>query len=362
MKGRDCCDACGLVGMNQDSCKLFVAGLSDTATEDLLRALFGSIGATVVEISLPRDRATGRLRGFGFVTLGSEAEVNKACGELDGTLQQGRPISVRRFRAESARQDGSRQDGGRFEGNRGGFGGQQGAGAAGGGWDGPRPERNFDRGPGEGAPGGFRPGPRPGGAGASAPDRTLYVGNLPYDATEQDVRECLGEGVDSIHLPMDQVTGRPRGFGFANMKSAEAAAAVVELAGAGIALRGRRLVINLKGDRPPPRAPREGGYGGGGFGGGGYGGGGHGGGGDSQGPQGSGGFRPSGFDGGGFGGGSSAPRGAGVSAPPGRSAAPAGKKRGTEKEDDGAGRKRGGGARGGERGGWRGDVESWDDD
>src|SRR5215213_951241 len=56
----------GCVGfsMAEDSRKLFVAGLPDSITEDVLRQLFEATGGNVVEVSLPKDRATGRPRGL----------------------------------------------------------------------------------------------------------------------------------------------------------------------------------------------------------------------------------------------------------------------------------------------------------
>ena len=55
--------------MAEDSRKLFVAGLPDSISEEVLKQLFEATGGTVVNVSLPKDRATGRPRGFGFVTL-----------------------------------------------------------------------------------------------------------------------------------------------------------------------------------------------------------------------------------------------------------------------------------------------------
>lgn len=248
--------------MAEDSRKLFVAGLPDSITEDVLRQLFEATGGSVVEVSLPKDRATGRPRGFGFVTLATNDEANAARESLDGSFQGGKSISVRPFQAEPPRREG-----------------------------------------GPAGPGGPR-GPMSGGMGgpAAAPDRTLYVGNLPYDATVEEV-EALINGTGSgpvvrVHLPMDP-DGRKRGFGFVTMASADAAKGAIDaLRGADI--RGRRLVVNLahpKGERPP-REDRPA-YGGGGFGGGGgYGGGGG---------FGGGGYAGGGGGGGGYGGGGPPP-------------------------------------------------------
>src|SRR5687768_14217123 len=81
----------------EDARKLFVAGLPDTVTDEGLRALFTSTGSGIDELSLPRDRATGRPRGFAFVTLSSADEAQRAREQLDGSLMEGRSISVRPF-------------------------------------------------------------------------------------------------------------------------------------------------------------------------------------------------------------------------------------------------------------------------
>ena len=53
---------------------------------------------------------------------------------------------------------------------------------------------------------------------------TIYVGNLPFNATEQDVRSLFERHgkVDSVKLINDRETGKPRGFGFVDMPQSEA--------------------------------------------------------------------------------------------------------------------------------------------
>ncbi|MDB4928531.1 MAG: hypothetical protein JWM10_1015, partial [Myxococcaceae bacterium] len=94
-------------------------------------------------------------------------------------------------------------------------------------------------------------------AGGPAPDRTLYVGNLPYDATQEEIEVLLNElgagPVARVHLPLDQ-DGRKRGFGFVTLATAEAAnAAIDQLKTA--ELRSRRLIINLAHPKGSPGAP-----------------------------------------------------------------------------------------------------------
>jgi len=123
----------------------------------------------------------------------------------------------------------------------------------------------------------------------------LYVGNLSYNVTEQDLRDVFADGgrnVVEVKIVMDRDTGRPRGFAFVEMGTDDEAAAVISnLSGRDI--QGR--AINVSEARA--RAPRSGG---GGFGGGG-GGGGYGGGGGGYGSGGGGGG--GGYGGGGRGGG-----------------------------------------------------------
>jgi len=91
---------------------------------------------------------------------------------------------------------------------------------------------------------------------------TIYVGNLPFSANEADVRvlfERYGT-VDSVKLVNDRETGRPRGFGFVDMPSSDAQAAISALNG--YEMNGRALRINEAQERAP-RGPRPGGDGGG---------------------------------------------------------------------------------------------------
>jgi len=96
----------------------------------------------------------------------------------------------------------------------------------------------------------------------------LFVGNLSFNTTENDLRDAFavhGTVTEAV-LMMDRATGRPRGFGFITMASAEEAqAAISGMHGAD--LGGRTLTVN----EARPREERSGG--GGGFGGGGGGGG-----------------------------------------------------------------------------------------
>ncbi len=80
--------------------------------------------------------------------------------------------------------------------------------------------------------------------------KTIYVGNLPFSASEEDVRDLFqvhGE-VLSVKLITDRETGRPRGFGFVDMDDSSAATAIRELDGKDFG--GRPLRINEAKERP----------------------------------------------------------------------------------------------------------------
>ncbi len=95
----------------------------------------------------------------------------------------------------------------------------------------------------------------------------LYVGNLPFSADEQQVRELFAQNdrtVAEVKLITDRDTGRPRGFGFVEMGSSEdAEAAINELNGFNFG--GRPLTVNEARERAPRRDGGGGGGGGGGY-------------------------------------------------------------------------------------------------
>ncbi len=78
----------------------------------------------------------------------------------------------------------------------------------------------------------------------------LYVGNLPFTATEEAIRNLFAPHgtVEKISLISDRDSGRPRGFGFVEMSSSDASRAMQALNGK--ELDGRALKINEAQDRP----------------------------------------------------------------------------------------------------------------
>ena len=113
-------------------------------------------------------------------------------------------------------------------------------------------------------------------------ENKLFVGNLPWAATESDIRAHFSQAgeVVSVEVMMDKFTGRPRGFAFVTMGNAQQAQDAIAKT-ENIDFMGRPLKVNVA--RPREERPAGGGFGGGerrgGFGGGrgGFGGGGRGG-------------------------------------------------------------------------------------
>ena len=89
----------------------------------------------------------------------------------------------------------------------------------------------------------------------------LFVGNLSFQATEEDLRELFQQAgnVETVRIITDQFTGRPRGFGFVEMATKEEATKAVEMLN-GRLFRDRNLVV----DEARPQPQRGGGGGGGG--------------------------------------------------------------------------------------------------
>ena len=75
-------------------------------------------------------------------------------------------------------------------------------------------------------------------------NKSIYVGNLPWSATEEQIRNLFeGYGtVNSVNLVSDRETGRARGFGFVEMAAADAEAAIQALDGS--SMDGRSLKVN----------------------------------------------------------------------------------------------------------------------
>ncbi|HYG36057.1 MAG TPA: RNA-binding protein [Clostridia bacterium] len=106
------------------SAKLFVGNLSFNITENDLQDAFAAHG-TVVEANLMMDRATGRPRGFGFVTMSTPEEAEKAISAMHGKELAGRALTVNIARPREERPAGGGGGGGRRDFRGGGGGGRR---------------------------------------------------------------------------------------------------------------------------------------------------------------------------------------------------------------------------------------------
>jgi len=102
---------------------IYVGNLSYNVTQDDLTNLFAEYGS-VKRVQLPKDRETGKVRGFAFVEMETEAEEAKAIDELDGAEWMGRSMKVNKAKP--------REDEGGGQGYFGGGGGRRGGGNRGG--------------------------------------------------------------------------------------------------------------------------------------------------------------------------------------------------------------------------------------
>lgn len=84
------------------SAKLFVGNLDYTVTSDDLKQAFSAFG-TVVDAVVIMDKMTGRSRGFGFVTMGSDAEAQAAMEKLNQSELKGRKININEAKPQENR-------------------------------------------------------------------------------------------------------------------------------------------------------------------------------------------------------------------------------------------------------------------
>ena len=93
--------------------KLYVGNLSFDTTENDLQDAFAAHGM-VAEANLMMDRATGRPRGFAFITMATPEEAQKAIDALNGTMLGGRNLTVNEARPREAGAGGQRSGGREF--------------------------------------------------------------------------------------------------------------------------------------------------------------------------------------------------------------------------------------------------------
>jgi RNA recognition motif-containing protein len=118
--------------------RLYVGNLSFSSTGETVREAFSRIGE-VTDVHIVTDRTSGQSRGFGFVTMGSPAEAQKAIEAMNGASLDGRPLRVNEAEERPQRGGGGGFGGG---GGHGGGGGDRRGGRGGGGGGGGGDRRN----------------------------------------------------------------------------------------------------------------------------------------------------------------------------------------------------------------------------
>lgn len=91
---------------------IYVGNLSFDVTEEDVSSVFAEYGA-VQRVKLPADRESGRMRGFGFVEMSTEAEEDAAIAALDGANWMGRDLKVNKARPQENRGSSGRNGGNR---------------------------------------------------------------------------------------------------------------------------------------------------------------------------------------------------------------------------------------------------------
>jgi RNA recognition motif-containing protein len=115
--------------------KLYVGNLPYSATEETLEQLFSQVGETA-EVTIIKDRETGKSKGFGFVEMSTEELAQEAIRRFSGYRLENRPLTVNEARPREDRSSGGGGGGGYGGGGRdrdgGGYGGGGGRGGRGG--------------------------------------------------------------------------------------------------------------------------------------------------------------------------------------------------------------------------------------
>lgn len=206
---------------------VFVGQLAWEVDSETLEAEFEECGE-ITSAKVISDRISGRSRGFGYVEFAS-ADMAKKALALDGKEIDGRAINVDLATPRPTAAAGSPA------------GGRDGAAP-------PRGRREM----------------------SGPPTETLFVANVPFSATEDDLAAAFEEfgSVTSVRLPIDRNSGLARGIGYVEFESVDAAKKAVQAAGPAegsepIELDGRMLRL----DYSQPRDVRRAGFGGGGGGG-----------------------------------------------------------------------------------------------
>ncbi|XP_004515855.1 28 kDa ribonucleoprotein, chloroplastic [Cicer arietinum] len=176
--------------------KIFVGNLPFDVDSEKLALLFEQVGTVeIAEVIYNRD--TDRSRGFGFVTMSTVEEVEKAVNKYSGFELDGRLLTVNKAAPRGVRPE--------------------------------RAPRAFDSGSG----------------------LRVYVGNLPWDVDSSRLEQIFSEHgkVESVRVVYDRETGRSRGFGFVTMSSENDMNEAISALD-GQSLNGRALRVNVAEERP----------------------------------------------------------------------------------------------------------------
>eukprot|EP00521_Asterionellopsis_glacialis_P014551 CAMPEP_0195292048 /NCGR_PEP_ID=MMETSP0707-20130614/8581_1 /TAXON_ID=33640 /ORGANISM="Asterionellopsis glacialis, Strain CCMP134" /LENGTH=363 /DNA_ID=CAMNT_0040352427 /DNA_START=35 /DNA_END=1126 /DNA_ORIENTATION=+ len=186
---------------------MFIGNLNFDTTDAEIRDLFAEFGKVEL-VSVPRNNETGKSRGFAFVDMSSEEELQAAIDALNGTQLAGRTIRVNK----SLPKDKMTKK--------------------------PRNRNEVED--------GFM---------------KIYVGNIPFDTNRDELVEFYEQygNVKEVYIPTDVNTGGPRGFAFVTMAEEDALNAIDETNG--VMYQGRTLAVSKplpRGEKAPPRsfAPR----------------------------------------------------------------------------------------------------------
>lgn len=191
--------------------KIFVGGFGPAVTEAHLEAAFAPFGS-VLETRVVLDRATGRSKGYGFVTFANSESAADAVN-APGVALDGRPCTVNYATNTDLRRS---QD--------------------------VAPDAQHREAP--HAPPGLAPSPYAFLAGTPG-DKRLFIASLPPAVSEERLRELVGVlgEISDCRIVMDRETGQSKGYGFITFYDAQCAAKAA-LVGT-LHIDGRRCPINL---------------------------------------------------------------------------------------------------------------------
>jgi nucleolin len=202
-----------------DSSTVYVGGISYNATESEVSEFFSQCGE-VLSVRMPTFADSGRSKGIAFVEFADKAGVDAALALSDSDFL-GRNIKVDIARGKSDKNE-----------RRGGGGGGR--------------DRSQERyGNNRYNKGGYERRNRspPTSRQPSEPSDSVFIGNLSWSATEQDLQDAFdGCGrIVSVRIPVDRNSGRQKGFGYITFESQDAAKKAIALSGTDVAGRAVRV-------------------------------------------------------------------------------------------------------------------------